>query len=1048
MEGEKEKEKEKEIGSSDNGQMASLSNGDNSDTEPSLSSKQESNPDNLSSGIPYQTGSGGNGDDENDENKSPLDTPSGDKSINSGDNSEQNDDISFQAIANAISTSLSANSGSSSPSSQPSSTDGDTDNVSSTTDQSSGNGKSNGDQDTISGSSSSLNKATLTNEELRNKYSKYGSSRQRTTGEHLAEVIDHIVERRKQANINHASIQRGPQIVVVAPIEDGMKARSLTKVTAQNENNSTAKQQQQQQVAGATSELKRKNIDEKRNASSIKKEAHIMASSSGNKEKQVASGGKYKKPTRIIGARLLGIDALNSTSASVDSTKQQPIRYSERVEVIEDDDSSALLFKNLPDQNKSSESSEDVDDKDISRIDKENQENQREIDGSLLLPLDYQSSIHVSSRPGEARFRSARHELNPSQAFERYAQLKPQQEPSTARKQAPTIANNAQARLYSAEQLIRDHVLKSKLLPIKQKVQQVINNGEEQQQQENQAERIDNRLSGISYQAQPNINNNNHNIQPKQLEMSNYSQHQVKVRPTTIKPQTSSMQSISTTTQTPIHTQTSVSSVSTESFPSASLNQAQSQSRQRQQANYENAEINQALASNRVQAVQIPVFMQSNQQLAKQQQNREAMQMKQNIEMFEAKESQPQVVNYQEQAQPQQFQQKYQSSDQQQQQQNQQQQPSLPLFADQEYNVPAHMAESVIHDIQQTSATISMVNGQPTIVNIPARQNTFNQNPNNQVMYPDASQMNQQQQMMYQNLPPQHGYLSQQQQQQQQQYPMADSWNRLQDIQRLQQLQQQQQQQRQVLANRNGLETPPAAASQASPSPVSVSVRTPKGLIHPVAQMALRHLFNSFRDQPLQQRGILEPTSAVAPSQPSQTSSLGDNQESVSMAQPAAVSSAAASAALPKAYPNGDQMQVEGSNLAPMRVGANTDASTGRQMRSLPIGAAASSVIPQQQLLTSSQEMSESYSNMPAYYMSGGEGGHHYGGNNYESDHDKKSKGITFHFGGGPIGGGTQLITSPMGIFKHLMIPLLPNPRSEFISNFYLTLFFNSDSAE
>lgn len=95
------------------------------------------------------------------------------------------------------------------------------------------------------------------------------------------------------------------------------------------------------------------------------------------------------------------------------------------------------------------------------------------------------------------------------------------------------------------------------------------------------------------------------------------------------------------------------------------------------------------------------------------------------------------------------------------------------------------------------------------------------------------------------------------------------------------------------------------------------------------------------------------------------------------------------------------------------------------------------------------QQVQESYGQMPAYQMAEGYGGggqqyHHGGGGggggygNGGGDHDKKSKGITFHFGGGPIGGGTQLITSPMGIFKHLMIPLLPNPRGKFsVSHFY-----------
>ena len=38
-------------------------------------------------------------------------------------------------------------------------------------------------------------------------------------------------------------------------------------------------------------------------------------------------------------------------------------------------------------------------------------------------------------------------------------------------------------------------------------------------------------------------------------------------------------------------------------------------------------------------------------------------------------------------------------------------------------------------------------------------------------------------------------------------------------------------------------------------------------------------------------------------------------------------------------------------------------------------------------------------------------------------------KGVTLHFGGGPMGGGGQLMTSPLGIFKTLLLPLMPKPR-------------------
>ncbi|KAI1301370.1 hypothetical protein HDE_02650 [Halotydeus destructor] len=47
---------------------------------------------------------------------------------------------------------------------------------------------------------------------------------------------------------------------------------------------------------------------------------------------------------------------------------------------------------------------------------------------------------------------------------------------------------------------------------------------------------------------------------------------------------------------------------------------------------------------------------------------------------------------------------------------------------------------------------------------------------------------------------------------------------------------------------------------------------------------------------------------------------------------------------------------------------------------------------------------------------------------NVESDQGK-DKGLTLHFGGGPVGGGGQLITSPVGIFKTLLLPMLPKPR-------------------
>ena len=42
---------------------------------------------------------------------------------------------------------------------------------------------------------------------------------------------------------------------------------------------------------------------------------------------------------------------------------------------------------------------------------------------------------------------------------------------------------------------------------------------------------------------------------------------------------------------------------------------------------------------------------------------------------------------------------------------------------------------------------------------------------------------------------------------------------------------------------------------------------------------------------------------------------------------------------------------------------------------------------------------------------------------------DGPDKGLSIGLGGGPSAGGAQLITSPMGIFKSLLLPLLPRPR-------------------
>lgn len=63
-----------------------------------------------------------------------------------------------------------------------------------------------------------------------------------------------------------------------------------------------------------------------------------------------------------------------------------------------------------------------------------------------------------------------------------------------------------------------------------------------------------------------------------------------------------------------------------------------------------------------------------------------------------------------------------------------------------------------------------------------------------------------------------------------------------------------------------------------------------------------------------------------------------------------------------------------------------------------------------------SQVPQESHA-MPSYQLERGHTSH--------GDHP----GVQLNFGGGPMGGGGQLMTSPMGIFKTLILPLMPKPR-------------------
>ena len=46
-----------------------------------------------------------------------------------------------------------------------------------------------------------------------------------------------------------------------------------------------------------------------------------------------------------------------------------------------------------------------------------------------------------------------------------------------------------------------------------------------------------------------------------------------------------------------------------------------------------------------------------------------------------------------------------------------------------------------------------------------------------------------------------------------------------------------------------------------------------------------------------------------------------------------------------------------------------------------------------------------------------------------EPSESDPSKGITVHFGGGPVGGGGQVMTSPLSLVKSLLFPLFRKPK-------------------
>lgn len=788
--------------------------------------------------------------------------------------------------------------------------------------------------------------------------------RRRTAGEHVAEVIDHIVERRKQAAGSRSPAgQQGPQIVVVAPV-GGMKARSLTKAEPAAAPANKSSSGSNSSTPDSKAAIKKQPVvEDKRIVSSLKKE---VSQSFGAKKDLL------RKQSKPIGARLLG----NPAELAKDSSSPSQIKYSERVEVIEDDDSSAFLMKNHPRGSQLAAELDRDDENERRRSDLDTSEPQHqalapESPAMLLEAIGEQSSIHVSSQPSEPRSRSPRHEM--VSHFERYARQFA--EPTGHNQQPPQQQPQQQPKLYSAEQLIRDHVLKSKLRTSKQSGQQ--------------------EPLGAETQKRPEAAGEQQQFMPSQ---------QMKSPPTTVRPPHNGPSSASSTES----NSTNRDKLVRQQQPSlASPRQERLLAPNREQP----ADIQQGYASS-IQAVQVPMFMQQKQLTSAQ--SGPAKQ----ADMYQAIESQQSSLQYQPapsqqhiaadpgaSSNQQQLNEQYQQMEQQQSSQSQQQpqipqQSALPVFADQEYNVPAHMAESVIQDIQRSQPTIGMVNNQPTLVSL-AEQVPYLQNQQQQQLQLQYQPSNQQ--SLYQ--------LASQQQAWQSQAAAANLLARLANQQQQEYYLNQQQPQTQVLANRNGIETP------------SKSIRS--AIVHPVAQLALRHLLNSIGQQQANAVAASKQSGANEPRARSMAAPLNSNNQVSNQAPTDAMQVAGSAPAISDALPS-----IGGPLLASP---TPDNASTGRSMRSLPIGDKLAAGQASQD-----QETQESYGQMPAYHMPAGygdSGGHHYDGDGYQSDHDKKSKGVTFHFGGGPIGGGTQLITSPMGIFKHLMIPLLPNPRGKHSNN-------------
>lgn len=923
------------------------------------------------------------------------------------------------------------------------------------------------DDETESSSGESSPGGATDGDRLSDGQSERAAKRRRTTGEHLAEVIDHIVDKRnhqrarfgdRSAALDEASSRldhrEGPQIVVVAPVGPNgalLKARSLTK------------------EAPAKSEAK-------------------VGGSGGDGAKKPSEAAKKRpaaqqKPARI-GGRLLGVAAADSNDPK---QKSNGLKYSERVEVIEDDDSSALLapspseamVKSGPLPSDGAKFANDSDDgneeDDVEQEERKSSErNQMASQQADLLALNQEqlSSVHVSSHSGEARSRSPRHEASSRQMFERYAPINVQQSPVRYQQQQAQQQSQQQPpqqKLYSAEQVIMEHVLKSKARSLSEQQQQRPQTAQQLKQQSAEPNKKQRALSNgkqITQEASSTTTTTTSSSAsstttgqpPAAASAANddqAEQHQANGSPQQTRPQQRQQQQQQQTDQIMMMMAPSEQSAS-EAKPANSERHYQPNEQQQAQAEYAS-----------MQPVQVPaLFIRQSHQM--QQRPRQFLQdpyqtmesQQQHVRMVgpaqvyaePAQEQQAQAVSESQQRdqQPAANQHQYQGAQQQLKQQ------VLPVFADQEIQVPAHLAESVIRDLQQAPSTVQgMINGQPALFQ--AQPTMMAQVPMQQPRNHHLSQQQQQHQMMmmmmmqqqqsHHHQRPHHMHSAESHQrptfasgpeQAQQQQPQTTSYLRqalnyspLAFMSRLarrqpseqQQLHQDQMalQQQQVLASRASTKEEPRKLQPIPDQPqdsslldTAVKALGPKGrLIQPVAQMALKNLFSSLGQQAAAQQ-------AEADAREQQQQQRSQQQRSSQQAAPQQT---------PEVATAQEQLAAAGSSPAAVLAESPQGA---RSMRSLPIGAQAPVSQRQMQPIAMAsagpdQEAQESYGQMPAYHMAPQYGGG--GGEHYQGDHDKKTKGITFHFGGGPIGGGTQLITSPMGIFKHLMIPLLPNPR-------------------